>query len=195
VTGLVYISDGGDQYLHVGGSGRYSGPEKGVIRLRGRPESNVAPNYVDTGDIPADHQTELALESVWTHGAYSLMSEYVRSWVDSPQTGNPTFYGFYATASWTITGEHRPYDRNVGYARRIIPERRGGAWELVARYSHLDLDDGPIRGGILDKGLLGFNWWASRQWRIGFDYGLGNLNRFDRNGLSHIFLTRFQWIF
>lgn len=49
------------------------------------------------------------------------------------------------------TGGHRPYDRKVGYARRIIPERRWGAWEVVARYSQLDLNDRSVSGGILHK--------------------------------------------
>jgi phosphate-selective porin OprO/OprP len=32
-----------------------------------------------------------------------------------------------------LSGEHRPYDRKVGYARRVMPQGRGGAWELMAR--------------------------------------------------------------
>jgi phosphate-selective porin OprO/OprP len=57
-----------------------------------------------------------------------------------------------------ITGESRRYDRTVGYARRVMPKRRWGAAELVARFSHIDLDDGSVHGGEFDKTYLGFNW-------------------------------------
>ena len=40
---------------------------------------------------------------------------------------DPTLDGWYVTGSWVLTGEHRPYDRKAGYARRILPQGRWGA--------------------------------------------------------------------
>jgi phosphate-selective porin OprO/OprP len=76
-----------------------------------------------------------------------------------------------------LSASHRPYDRNVGFARRLIPEHRWGAVELVARYSHLDLDDKSVHGGVLDKGLLDVSWYPNRWWRFGIAGGFTSLNR------------------
>ena len=48
-----------------------------------------------------------------------------------------------------------------------MPEGRWGSWEVFARYSHVDLDDQLVSGGVMDKGALGLNWWATRRWKIG----------------------------
>lgn len=60
--------------------------------------------------------------------AFSLTAEYNEAQVDSPETGDPQFRGYYVTGSWVITGEHRPYDRKVGYARRVLPTGRWVPW-------------------------------------------------------------------
>jgi len=195
LTALPVYSQGGANYLHLATGFRYAGAENGVIRLKGKPESNITSNYVDTGDLPASHQNEISLELLANRGPFSVLAEYAESNVYSPTLGVPHFYGASLIGSWVITGEHRPYDRKVGYARRIIPERRWGAWEVVARYSQVDLKDRTVNGGILHKGLLAVNWWASTQWRISFGYGLADLNRKNLSGTTNIFQTRFQWIF
>ena len=195
LTALPIHSKSGNNYLHFATTYRYAGAENETIRLKGKPESNVASNYVDTGNLRATYQNELGLELLANRGPFSVLAEYTDANVHTPTLGVPHFWGGYVLVSYVITGEHRPYDRKVGYARRIIPERRWGAWEVVARYSQIDLDDKSVHGGILHKGLLALNWWASRQWRISFGYGYSDLNRDGLSGTTHILQTRFQWIF
>jgi hypothetical protein len=36
------------------------------------PESNVADNYVDTGELPADHAWRLGAEALWNEGPFSV---------------------------------------------------------------------------------------------------------------------------
>jgi len=115
--------------------------------------------------------------------------------VDSPASGNPRFSGYYVTGSWILTGETRPYDRTVGYARRVMPKGRWGAPELVARFSHEDFDDGVVQGGKFDKTYLGINWWATRRSKLGFGWGHTWLDRFDTTGETDSFQVRFQWIY
>ena len=194
LTGLVTTNKQGSRYLHLGLDGRYAGAVNGTIQLKGKPESSVASNYVDTGQIAASNQKELALEGLWNRDGISVTAEYVRSWVNATQVANPTFYGVYVTGSWVITGEHRPYDRNVGFARRIIPQRRLGAVELIARYSHVDLTDKSVHGGLMDVGILGMNWFLNRYWKIGINGGFANLNRSDLHGLTSIVQMRLQFI-
>jgi len=194
ITGLISANEEGSRYLHAGVSGRYTGAVNGTVQLKGRAGSNVTSYYVDTGKIAATDQKELALETLWTRDGYSVLSEYIRSWVNATKMANPSFYGFYITGSWMITGEHRPYDRNVGFARRPIPEHRWGAVELIAQYSHVDLDDKSVHGGLMDKGVLGMNWYLNRYWRIGINGGVVNLNRSNVNGLTSIVQARLQFI-
>jgi phosphate-selective porin OprO/OprP len=135
------------------------------------------------------------LEALWNEGPFSVLAEYNRAWVDSSASGDPSFSGYYLTASWVITGETRPYDRTVGYARRVMPKGHWGAPELVARFSHVDLDDGAVQGGSFDKTYLGINWWATRRWKFGIGWGHTWLDRFGTTGNTDSFLTRIQWVY
>ena len=120
LTGVPYWADGGSNYVHLGVSARYIGADEGALRFRGRPESNVSDYYVDSGSMPGDHATELALESAWGRGPFFLTAEYARSQVDA-DAASPAFWGAYVVASYVLTGEHRPYDKKVAYARRVLP--------------------------------------------------------------------------
>ena len=71
--------------------------------------------------------------------------------MDSAETGDPQFRGWYVTGAWVVTGEHRPYDRKVGYARRVIPKGRWGAVELIARYGLVDVTDKGVDGELPDQ--------------------------------------------
>lgn len=196
ITGLPLMSEDGSTYLHVGFAARYLGATQGKLRFRGRPESHVTDNYVNTGDIPSDSASEIAFEGLYTSGSISFLGELVPGlWVDSPETGNPRFFGTYFTGSWILTGENRPYDRNSGFARRIIPKRNIGAWEAVVRYSHLDLTDQAVDGGRLNKWYFGINWWASRQWKFGAGYGVAYLDKIGVTGRTKSLLLRAQWVY
>ena len=195
LTGLAWDQPDGTRFMHFGVSGRYAGADNNTMRYRGRPESNVSDYYVDTGNLSGDHAWHLGLEALWNEGPFSVLAEYNRAWVDSPEAGNPEFYGYYITGSWVLTGETRPYDRTVGYARRVMPQGRWGAPELVARFSHEDLDDGVVQGGSFDKTYLGINWWATRRWKTGCGWGRTWLDRSDMTGVTDSLMVRLQWIY
>jgi phosphate-selective porin len=195
LTGVPYFSDEGSHFVHLGVGARYIGADDGTLQFRGRPESNVSDYYVDSGKIAGDHANELSLESLWGSGPFLLSGEYARAWVDAQASGDPSFWGGTVVLSYVLTGEHRPYDKKVAYARRILPQHPYGAWELVGRYSHIDVADGLVDGGVFDRGTVGINWWATRRWKVGFDYGLINLQRAGLTGLTHAFHTRLQWVY
>lgn len=195
VTGLPWITADGRRYLHVGTGWRHSGDDAGSVRLKGRPESNVTDNYVDTGNIPASHSTTVSLESLLNVGPASVTAEYAQAHVPSPAKGDPSFSGWYVAASYVLTGEARPYDRRVGYARRVLPARRWGAVEVFARLGKVDLATPMVDGGYLTKWFTGVNWWASRRWRVSAGYGRARLDRFGTTGYTNQVLTRLQWIY
>lgn len=196
VTALPIWRDDGHSYLHIAYTIRYNSTSEGTLRFAGKPESNATDLYVDTGGLPADHAWHAGFEALWASGPYSVRAEAIEARVAASSLGHPTFSGWYVLGSWTITGgDPRPYDRKAGYARRIPVTRRNGEIELVARVGRVDLDDGTVRGGTLDKWYLGANWWATQRWRLTLGYGDANLDRFGLVGNTRILLTRIQWIY
>jgi phosphate-selective porin OprO/OprP len=195
VTALVWADpDDDSRYLHIGAAFR-DVASKGTLRYRGRPGSNVATNFVDTGKFDADGALHYGLEGMLALGPVSVQGEWVQAQVDAPTNGNPRFGGWYVTGSWVLSGDHRPYDRNVGYARRVVPKGRGGAPELVVRYSDVDLTDTQVDGGRFRRTDLGFNWWATRRWKAGIAWGHVWLDRNGLTGETDTLLTRIQWVY
>jgi phosphate-selective porin OprO and OprP len=195
VTALPVWEGDGDTYLHVAASLRYYGADKGQLRYKGRPASNVSDNYVDTGNIPGSHALHESLEALLNVHQYSLLAEYVHADLSTDDHSDPSFSGYYMTGSWVLTGEHRPYDKKAGYARRVLPQGRWGAVELIGRYGHVDLDNKSISGGTMDGWWAGVNWWATRRWKASVGYGDIDLDRFGVTGNTKTMLYRLQWIY
>jgi len=194
-TRLLWIEDGGRRVMHLGASLRRVGADGGTLRFRGRPESNVLDNYVDTGAFKADDALQWGLEALWQRGPFTLMGEYVHARTDAPLSGDPSFEGGYIGAAWVVTGENRPYDQSAGYARRVAPSSPSGALELVARMSRVDLDDGPVTGGRFTKSYLGANWWATSRWKLGVGWGRTWLEDGGVKGTTDALLARVQWVY
>jgi phosphate-selective porin OprO and OprP len=195
VTALPIWTDDYSQYLHVGAALRYYGNTQGVLRFKGKPASNVADNYVDTGSLDSSHAWNLGLEALWARKGWSLLAEYVRSETSLREQPDATLTGWYLTGSWILTGEARPYDRKVGYARRVQPSGHFGAFEVIARAGRVDLDDADVRGGTMDGWWAGVNWWATRRWKASVTYGTVDLERGGLNGNTQAWLYRLQWIY
>jgi phosphate-selective porin OprO/OprP len=195
VTGLPVWDNDGRRFLHLGGAWRYQGADQGVVRFKGQPESHVASNYVDTGNIPALHANDVGAEVFWNEGPMSVLGEYIASRVSSVEARDPAFSGWYVTGSWVVTGETRPYDRNVGYARKVTPSRRGGAVELAARYSAEDLTDQSIDGGRMTKWFAGVSYYLNQRWRFNLGQGWTTLDKNGITGKTTQTLARVQWVY
>jgi len=195
ITAMPMFSESGNEYLHVAASVRYYSGDGNKLRFKGKPASNVAKNYVDTGTIDADHAWNTGLEVLWAKGGYSLLGEYITSSVSGDTLGSPRFDGWYLTAGWVLSGEHRPYDRKAGYARRVQPKGRWGALEAVARVGRVDLADGRVDGGEMNGWWLGMNWWATRRWKASIGYGNIDLDKGGITGTTDTWLGRIQWIY
>jgi phosphate-selective porin OprO/OprP len=196
LTGLVFGPGAdGNGYLHVGGSVLLSGSDTAAV-WRAQPGSDVADFYVDTGDLDVNRTANLGLEMLYSDGhGWSVQAEYVGAKVDTVAFGDIGFRGIYVLGSWVMTGEFRPYNRDSGVAGRIEPKGRWGAPEVYARWSMVDLDDGPVQGGKYDRLEIGFNWWATREWKFGLVAGRVWLDRFGETGVTDTLLTRLQWVY
>ena len=77
--------------------------------------------------------------------------------------------------------------------RHKVGEEGGlGAWEVGARYSHLDLTDRNVNGGVLNDVTWAVNWYLNDYSRVMF-----NAIRGERQDFSPvwIFQTRLQLVF
>ncbi len=207
VTGVpVFSRDPADpnsqRLLHLGLSTSAVYADEHAVRYRTRPESHLAPYVVDTGDIDAAGALSLGAEAAWVNGPLCVQGEWLHSWVENNTGVEAHFSGFYASASWFLTGESRPYDRTRGTFGRVIPRKafdfgRGGwgAWELVGRYSFVNLNSADIHGGRLSLLMAGVNWhlYSHLKWRC--DYGFGHVSGRTPNGNLNIFQTRIEMDF
>jgi phosphate-selective porin OprO/OprP len=195
------IATGEDYAVHVGANGTWvihpadagldaAGVRYGV-RLRDRPELRVdGTRLIDTGAIDAAHAWAAGLEFGASWRSLMLQAEDFRYGIerrDAPALGDPRFGGWYAQASWVLTGERHRYNPAAGSfqaPRPFVPLARGGgfgAWELALRYSHTDLDfragsggtapaADAIRGGVQDIWTVGLNLYANANLRWQLNY-------------------------
>ena len=182
---LPFINDFDDHFLHVGGSFGISGankqniqygalggnaPEWGMfVGTQGTPDfTQSTPSFVNTGKIQAVDAILSNTELAYVLGPLSLQSEFTTSQVNRINNSASFFYAYYAQASLFLTGEHRPYNRNLGYFDRLMPNTTmghgrplGGAWEAALRLSHITLSDAGVQGGDLTDGTMAMNWYAN----------------------------------
>ena len=224
VTGVPWYEEGGHKLVHLGAAYSHR-PRNGALRVSSRPEAQLSDiAYLDTGLMETDNVNLFGLEGAIKLGSLSLQGEYIRMDVDAVRRRNfqyfslrdeddVTFDGFYAAASYFLTGEERPYVRSQGAFSRVHPKRNfslsesgWGAFELALRYSNLDLDDGPIYGGTEDNWTVGLNWYLNPHARMMLNYvhgsvdrrtpvGAGGLFHTEHGGEIDIVQTRFQFDF
>lgn len=156
------------------------------------PLSGNSRRLVDTGVILSNNNQVLGTELFYVRGPFSLQAEYAWAAIDGAiiggrNRGDQWFNGGYIQASYFLTGENRTYDRRLGregstyIASPYTPFwlTRGedgkwlfgrGAWEVAARWNHLNLNSGFIRGGETDALELGVNWYLNTNMKIQFLY-------------------------
>lgn len=191
------LTDDGRNLVHLGVSTRFGHPKDDELRLRSRPEAFPAPYFVDTGEFAATATRMTAFEAYYRPGSWLFGSEYFFQKADAPQSGNPLFHGGDAVATWLVTGEKRTYNTRGGFFNQVSPacplfQGGPGAWELVARFSYINLDDQAVRGGTFWRFTPMVNWHLSDNVRLEMAYGYGSLDRFGLVGKTQFFQTRLQ---
>lgn len=195
---LPLATKGKGELLHIALEGRYGTSKDGFLQYRSKPESFPAQDYaVDTGKFPANSSTMGGVEAYYRPGALMFGSEYFFNQVDSKERKNPFFHGGEIFASYLLTGEIRPYNEKAGIFEAISPSQsvfKGGkgAWELVLRYSYVDLDDGQIQGGKFQRITPMVNWHLSDNSRMEFIYGYSQLDKEGTVGDTQYLQARLQ---
>lgn len=161
--------------LHLGFALSYRDTDdEQKIKFDTRPETkNTDVKYLNTGKIKhVDNFTRMGLETAWVEGAFSVQAEYILTELERESESALTFSGWYATASWFLTGESRDYKFKKGAFGRIKPYSASGAWEIALRYSSLDLNDQDITGGSSNISTIGINWYINDRMRTMLNYAI-----------------------
>jgi phosphate-selective porin OprO/OprP len=164
-----------------------------IVKFDSRAETHVSrAKFISTGDMKyVDSYEMLGLELAGVFGPFTFQSEYMKTDVNRVETSNAKvvdhdFDGYYAYATWFITGEIRPYHIVEGEFGRIIPNHSYGAWEVALRYSTLDLNDitsiDAIKGGSAENITAAINWYINPNHRIMFDITSVNNDEYAKPG-------------
>jgi len=161
-------------------------PAATVIRFSNGPEMAVdASRTVDTGNIDANNAREFGFETAATYDRFYGQGGWFRYEIDRrTAVPNPHFNGWYAFLSYSLTGEQHPYDPTTASFRNLRPAKPlgtpggWGAWEVLARYSNIDLDylpfasaaSGGIPGGQQDVWTIGLNWYPNNAIKFQLNY-------------------------
>jgi phosphate-selective porin OprO/OprP len=187
--------------LHVGASAQFLYADQSEVRYRSRPESYFAPRLVDTGTVDADEAMSGGLECAFLSGPWCLQLELLGNLVFREQD-DLAFWGGYVAGSWILTGESHPYNSALACLGRPTPAkpfsfRKGhfGAWEVAARFSHLDLSDAGVQGGAMNLMTLGLNGYLTRQLKVMVNYALGRVDESEQEGDLRIVEGRVQYEF
>lgn len=148
------------------------------------------------------HVQKYAIEFAQNYGAWSFQAEYggARYDDDIDRAGVRTYY---AQASYFLTGETRPYNRAAGKFDSLTPRSAHGAWEVAARYDHIDGHQHSRAGGLLmgravHATTLGLNWYRNENMRLMFNFVDARVsNRIGAQGDERVqaLEARFQFIF
>jgi len=176
--------------IHLGIAGNYRTPDdtgdtaKAAQLKYAYETTNMSDlNLVNTSVSDVDNIKMVGLEAAGLYGPFSAGAEYTRSWIDRKQKGttvnsgnhNLELDGWYTEVAWSITGESRGYkEGNFRYLEPAKPFslKNGGfgAWELAARYSSADLNDGTFHGGELSNATVALNWYINSNFRLLANY-------------------------
>jgi phosphate-selective porin OprO/OprP len=170
-----------------------------TITLSDPPEltvDNTGTKFVSTGALDADQVWEWGVESAVQYQNLYGQAGYFQYGVDSRTTaGGFNFDGWYAQATWVLTGESRNYSSSTGSFTNPKPRipfslsgGGWGAWELAARYSDLNLNDnagapgaalpaGGLRGGDQRIVTVGLNWFPTSVLKFELQYQNINIGR------------------
>ncbi len=184
----------GRRLLHLGiGASFRDLDNNGSLRVRSRASLRNGPGALnpvlaDTGFINGDNQTLVGPEAALVLGPLLLQSEYMASYLNNASSGGVDrgtvfYHGYYCEALYFLTGEHRLYETDRGAFGRVAPHEnaylvrsgRGwcfcrGAWQVGARFSHLDLRDSGIDGGVIQDATLGLNWFLNPNFKFQWNY-------------------------
>ncbi len=171
--------------IHVGLSFSSRSPTSNKVRYEALPEARFVRPFADTGDVESNRNTLLGLEAAWRNGSSWAQVDWIRAETETAE-GKAHFGGYSLQAGHFLTRYERPWDSLFAVWGRVRPEQnyhggnpfkkaKGGLWEVAARYSYVDLDDGNVQGGVVRDVTAGVNWYPDATSKIQFNWIYSNV--------------------
>lgn len=174
------------------------------VQLRDRPELRVdGSRLIDTGALNADSAAAVGAELGWQSGPVFAQGEAFQYNIKrlNPAAGvsDPKFSGWYLEGGVSLTGETRTYNPKTAAFDGVVPmanfdpsSGHWGAFEVVARYSTLDLNyhadavlaADRVRGGQQDILSLGLDWQLNPAVRFVFEGQNVKIDRLNSSGVQ-----------
>lgn len=137
-------------------------------------QSHMSEAMVNTGTISnVKNYGTGGAEIAGIYGPWSLQTEYLQMQVNRDNSySNLKFSGYYITGSYFLTGESLAYSfPDADFEGNVkIHNAKIGAWEVLARYSIIDLNDSDISGGKEKDVTLGLNWYVNNHIKFLLNY-------------------------
>jgi phosphate-selective porin OprO/OprP len=141
-----------------------------VRRVAGQLTDDVRERLFQLANGENTEARKYALEFAGVYGPASLQAEYAAGdFDDGVEEGEVR--GWYASVSYFLTGESRPYDLGEGRFTGIKPRRSSGAWEVALRYDTARGEESAAGGAASsDKEVTGItaalNWYLNPNLRL-----------------------------
>lgn len=199
-----------DRVVHLGAAVNWEetedtdlGFEDEGFRFRARPDVHRGPRAFDTGLLPASSATKYGLELATVFGPFSFQAEYIGVDTDLNDDDDQDFgeqfedlesgdvEGWYAFASWFLTGESRPYKASSGTFKGVDPINDYGAFELAVRYDTVEQPDAEVTNEV-EAVTLAANWYVNKYVRIWADYIMAQDTNGDTEDEPNFFVLRTQ---
>ena len=156
-----------DQILHLGISASIRDLNSGRFQIKESGEVHTADNIIRSARFDAEKSHLAGIEMAWQYQSLRLQTELVVEDVEQVTGGNWNYWGYYAQASYFITGKSANYKN--GIFKQVNPNENVGAVELVSRYSNLDIRDNDL-GSESSIAMIGINYYWSKNLKVMANY-------------------------
>ena len=180
-----------NKLIHLGGSVSYrtpTVPEYGdpvqAFRINMRAETDVnRKKYIDTDFIENSKYALMAGgEIAAQYKNIKLQGEYIMQDIHRKNDlQKVNLQGWFAAATWMITGENYVYNSSESEFTRIGMKKNGkGAIEAALRYSYMDANDldAGVKGGEAEIITAGLNYYVNPSVKFMLNYSWVNQDRY-----------------
>lgn len=188
--------------VHLGFSGSMRDMQGDDYEINEPLEVNTAGKHIESREIAAETINQSSIEAAVVYKRLSLQTEWMQQEIKEmapadlteQASGNVELSGYYFLASYFITGESRAYDD--GSFDEVKPASPRGAWEVVSRFSSIDLmnmDEGANATSV----LVGVNYYATGRARLMLNVARGEIVNSDieKSGTGNSVSFRAQYEF
>ena len=164
--------------------------EYGMARYSTRSLSSInRKKYLDTDLIPElKSQTISNIEIAGFYKGLGFQSEIINSnTFRNKNLATLNFGGFYAQATYLLFGGSQVYDKAQGEFNQPDKGKKWGDMELTFRYDYINLNDKDVMGGSAEGYTAGLNFYASRNFKMQFNYSYLNHDRY-ANGKGKLYV-------